>query len=190
MALKRFPFPRFLGVGLLIALSLSVTHCAGSAASKARAEAASARVAVGSRDVLFVALPVLSDTATAALAAVGWGDGRFQAELRKEIAYQFERKKIKLTEDSAAAMAWLAVRLDAYETGEDARYKGGAGLKTSRGERQIAIRKPRSMFGGSGNADLTVDHIREIARNLAAEARKAPAATAQAESPPQMWLLF
>lgn len=191
MSLKRLPFPRALGVGLLIALSLSVTHCAGSAASKARAEAAaSARVAVGSRDVLYVALPVLSDTASAALAAAGWGDGRFQAELRKEIAYQFERKKIKLTEDSAAAMAWLAVRLDAYEAGQDARYQGGAGLKTSRGERQIAIRKSRSMFGGSGSADLTVDHIREIARNLAADARKSPAATAQAESPPQMWLLF
>lgn len=191
MALNRFPFQRALGVGLLIALSLSVTHCAGSAASKARAEAAaSARVAVGTRDVLFVALPVLSDTASASLAALGWGEGRFQAELRKEIAYQFERKKVKLTEDSAAAVAWLAVRLDAYEAGQDPRYQGGAGLKTARGERQIAIRKPRPMFGGSDRADLTVDHIREIARNLATEARKSPAATAQAEPPPQMWLLF
>jgi hypothetical protein len=191
MAFKRFPFPRALGVGLLVALSLSVTHCAGSASSKARAEAAAAsRVAVGSRDVLFVALPVLSDTASASLAALGWGDGRFQAELRKELAYQFERKKIKLTEDSAAAGAWLAVRLETYEAGQDPRYRGGAGLKTARGERQIAIRKPRPMFGGSERADLTVDHIREIARSLAAEARKSPAATAQTEAPPQMWLLF
>lgn len=187
MALYRSPFTRALGVGLLIALSLSVTHCASS--SQRRADAAASRVAVGSRDVLFVALPVLSDTASAALAALGWGDGRFQAELRKEIAYQFERKKIRLTEDSAAAKAWLAVRLDAYEGGREALYKGGAGLKTERGERQIAIRKPRSVFGGSDRADLTVDHIREIARNVAADARKAPA-TAQADAPPQMWILF
>lgn len=187
MAFPRVRVPRLLAVGFLAALSLSVTNCAGTSAGRADA---GAHVAVGSRDVLFLSEPALSDTALAVLSALGWGDGRFQAELRKEMAHQFERKKVRLTEDSAAAGAWLTVRLDAYETGDDPRYKGGAGLRTARGERLIAIRKARSMFGGSDRSDLTVDHIREIARDVATAARKSPAAAAQSEAPPQMWMLF
>jgi hypothetical protein len=68
-------------------------------------------VTVGIKDRIYMSQPSLSDPDMANLSALGWGDGRFQAELRKELAYQFQRKGIPTVEDSVTAVAWLSVSL-------------------------------------------------------------------------------
>lgn len=173
--------------GALLCLCLCVTNCA----SILKRPDSDASLTVGSQDILFVSLPELSDTAQGSLAALGWGEGRFQSELRKEIAFQFQQKGVPLTEDSASAKAWLAVRLKDYQVGDHASgYRGDAGLKTAKGERQIPIRKPNTAGKGPERPDPTMDHIRDIAASVASQARKSATANMGAGTEPQMWIIF
>jgi hypothetical protein len=174
-------------VFLLPLLSLLAAGC-GAASHKPSPSAS--QVAVGSREELFVGLPVVSDSALSVLEALGWGDGRFQGELRKEIIFQFERKKVPIAKDSAGAEAWLDVRLVAYDSGADSRYLGDALLRTVKGERRIGFGKSGTSDGSAQRSDPTVDHILHIAETLAAEARKRPAAGPTPEPRVQMWIMF
>lgn len=145
---------------------------------------------LGAKDRLFVSRPALADTALASLSSLGWGEGRFQAELRDEIVYQFQRKGVPTVDDSTAAVAWLAVRLDSYENGpEGVGYLGSGWLRKTHGERKLPIEKKKAK--DPERKDPTVDNIRAIAEAVVSQARK-PKAALRKESavPVQMWMLF
>jgi hypothetical protein len=58
-------------------------------------------IAVGPKDLLFVAVPSVPDSVDSLLGRIGWGDGRFPRELQKEILFQLNRNGLATVEDSA-----------------------------------------------------------------------------------------
>src|SRR5438128_1687314 len=90
----------------------SLTGCAGAAPAP---EAPS--VALSPKDVLYLPLPAVADSVDSALGRLGWGGGRFAEELRKEVAYQFNRKGVAVTADSAGANSYLTLRVETYAQG-------------------------------------------------------------------------
>jgi hypothetical protein len=169
--------------------------CAGNSNSARGKEAVP--VTVTPKDVLFLPIPETADSVDAALTPLGWGGGRFAAELRKEIAYQFNRKGVAVVEDGSQAAASLTVRVEAFLQGRKtvARFEGFAILKTPQGERRIAFGKAKT--GGAeapDRDDPTVDRIRSIAETVVASARENPEIKKKQNSnyeyQPQMWILF
>ena len=173
---------------------LLLAACAGTNSGRERD---AAPVIVSSKEALFLPMPELADSVEAALTPMGWGGGRFAAELRKEIAYQFNRKGVAVVEDSAQGAASLAVNVEAFLQGRKSapRFEGYALLKTPQGERRIAFGKAKS--GGAeapDRDDPTVDRIRSIAETVVASSRETPEAVKRKnknyEYQPQMWILF
>lgn len=182
------PFPYSLPAAALL-LALCLAGCAGSGGRAGSPDPEA--VAVGAKDPLYVGLPEISDTVLADLAARGWGDGRFQSELRQEILFQFNRKGVPTVEDSAAAAATLAVRIDAYGSGEGASgFRGGARLRKAETRREYAFRKTKSKAAAPSRQDPTVDNIRAIAESVVSGAWKSPRRKASEGTPMQMWMLF
>jgi hypothetical protein len=136
---------------------------------------APAPVEVKGTEPLFVADPVLADSADSLLTGLGWGGGRLGRELKKEMVYQFNRRGVAVAEDSAKAKATLAVSLEEYSRkGEETRYSVSALLKTEAGERTIRLRKAPKGAEGPERDDPTVDNIRIIAAYLVEESGKDP----------------
>lgn len=171
---------------LLVLLSLLIAGCG---MTLRRPADSAARVSVERRDTLFIGMPAVPDSAQASLADLGWGGGRFQEELRKEIAFQFGRKRVALIDDSASAKAWLSVDIAAIELGKEPAYQGAAHLRTGKGEREIEFHNGRSRWRGAERSDPTVDYIRQIAETLVTEACRNPASAPKHETPPHM-LMF
>jgi hypothetical protein len=151
-------------------------------------------IAVGSKNSLYVAAPAVPDSVDSLLASVGWGGGRFSAELRKEIIFQFNRKGVAAVEDSLKADASLTSSVTGYvQDGASSHFEGGALLKTPAGERRIGFQKPRSRGQAPERDDPTVDNLRMIAAALVKESTKDPAAKKakeKVEYVPQMMILF
>jgi hypothetical protein len=151
-------------------------------------------VAVSPKEPLFVRLPEIPDSILAGLAALGWGDGKFQGELRQEILFQFNRKGVPTVEDSSAAVAFLAVRIDSYGPGSGggaAGYRGVARLRKAESERVFSFSKGKSRAEPPARRDPTVDNIRAIAESVVSGAWKPPSPDKpKAEPPVQLWMVF
>jgi hypothetical protein len=151
-------------------------------------------ISVGAKDLVYVSAPVVADSAAARLAGLGWGD-RFAAEWRREVAYQFNRKGVAVTEDSAKATAFVSLRIDEYQAsdeGKHSRYAGAAELRRGEGRRKVEIRS-----GGEGaripeREDPTVDVIRAMSEAAVSGALKDPSRKPpdKFEYQPQVWFIF
>lgn len=138
--------------------------CAGGGAARARPY-------VEAKDSLYVSMPTVPAEADSLLAKLGWEPGKFTAELRKELRYQLNRSGVATPDDSAATGSRLDIALDKYEGKE---YAGQARLRTPKGMREIALRKPSQKQAAEDRDDPTVDNIRIIAAKLAAEVKADP----------------
>jgi hypothetical protein len=152
-------------------------------------------IAVGPKDVLFVALPIVSDTVDTLLGRIGWGEGRFSRELHKEILFQLNRKGVATVEDSAQAKSALLVSVTGYVHGAGAssRFDGSARLRTEAGERVIGFKKSPDRGEPPERQDPTVDNLRMIASTLVDEARRDPdakKAAPKSEYVPKLMILF
>lgn len=174
-------------VGITVPLALLLAACG---APLRKTSDSASHVVVGNRNVLYVGQPKISDTALSALEALDWSADRFHDELRKEIIFQFERKNVSITDDSASAQAWLDVRLLSYEVGKEYPYQGDARLRTANGERQIELSRKWKASGKAVRSDPTVDYIRQIAEILAVEANKPSVSSDNTETPVHMLMLF
>ena len=152
-----------------------VAACAGCAGAPAKSKAEPAAVAVTGKEILFLANPVLADSVDTLLSGLGWGGGRFAGELKKEIAYQFNRRGVAISEDTAKAKASLILTLSQYErNGSSTRFSLEALLNTPAGQRKIAIQKAPKGAEAPERDDPTVDNIRTMATALVEEAGKDP----------------
>ena len=152
-------------------------------------------IAVGPKDVLFVAVPFVSDSVDTLLGRIGWGDGRFPRELQKEILFQLNRNGVATVEDSAQANSALMVSVTGYVqgSGSSSRFEGSGRLRTKAGERVIDFKKSPSRGEAPERQDPTVDNLRMIASSLVKEARKVPEAKKKDSNPeyvPQMIMIF
>lgn len=152
-------------------------------------------IAVGPKDVLFVALPSVSDSVDTLLGRIGWGDGRFPRELQKEILFQLNRNGVATVEDSAQAKSALMVSVTGYDQGSESssRFEGSARLRTEAGERVIDFKKSPARGESPERLDPTVDNLRMIASTLVKEARNDPKAKKKAPNPeyvPNMIIIF
>jgi hypothetical protein len=171
----------------IVFLAIFFLNCGGVPIKRG---SAASTVAVGAKDRIFVSEPDLADTVEASLSALGWEGGRFKAELRKEIVYQYQRKGAIAVEDSIAAAAWLSVRLDTYGTGPDGfGYLGGGCLRKSLDERDFTFGKSKARV--PERQDPTVDNIRVIAESVVNQTWKSrTAARKEREVPTQMRMMF
>jgi hypothetical protein len=152
-------------------------------------------VAIGSKDVLFVAVPFVSDSVDTLLGRIGWGEGRFSRELHKEILFQLNRTGVATVEDSAQAKSALMISVTGYVqgSGSSSLFEGNARLRTEAGERVIEFKKSPARGEAPERQDPTVDNLRMIASTLVSEARKDPKAKSKEpkqEYVPQMMILF
>lgn len=152
-------------------------------------------IAVGPKDVLFVAAPFVSDSVDTLLGRIGWGEGRFSRELHKEILFQLNRNGVATVEDSAQAKSALMISVTGYDqaSGSSSRFEGSARLRTEAGERLIGFKKSPARGESPERQDPTVDNLRIIAATLVKEARMDPNAEKKETKPeyvPQMMILF
>jgi hypothetical protein len=152
-------------------------------------------ILVGPKDVLFVAVPTISDSVDTLLSRIGWGEGRFPRELHKEILFQLNRKGVATVEDSAQAKSALLVSVTGYVqgAGSSSRFDGSARLRPEAGERVIGFKKKPDRGEAPERQDPTVDNLRMIASTLVEEARKDPdarKAVPESEHVPKVMLLF
>jgi|GEM_PF-2933990 len=151
-------------------------------------------IKVGSKNALYVSAPSIPDSVDSLLARIGWGGGRFPAELRKEIIFQFNRKGVAVVEDSLKSDAGLRPVITGYvQETSSSHFEGSALLKTPAGERRIDFKKSKPRGQAPERDDPTVDNLRMIAASLVDEARKDPSkkkAKEEIEYVPQMFILF
>ncbi|MEO6095533.1 MAG: hypothetical protein ABIW76_07605 [Fibrobacteria bacterium] len=152
-------------------------------------------IAVGSKDVVFVPVPLVSDSLDTLLGRIGWGEGRFPRELQKEILFQLNRKGVATVEDSAQANSALLVSISVYEQGSGAssRFEGFARLRTGVGERVIDFKKSPARGEAPERQDPIIDNLRMIASSLVDEARKDPNSKKtdpKSDYVPQMMIIF
>jgi hypothetical protein len=119
---------------------------------------------------LYVSAPAVPAEADSLLAGLGWGPGKFSAELRKELRYQLNRSGVA-TSDDTAAKARLEIAFDKYDGSE---YSGKARLTTPSGSRDIPLRKPSQGRASHERDDPTVDNIRFIAETVAPQVKADP----------------
>lgn len=175
----------------ILLLAACLAGCGHTARSGGRE---SPPIAVGPKDVLFVAAPFVSDSVDTLLGRIGWGEGRFSRELRKEILFQFNRDGVPTVADSAQAKSALRVSVDGYVQGDgsSSRFEGSARLMTEAGERVIEFKKSPVRGEAPERLDPTVDNLRMIASTIVNQARKDPKAkkAAKPEYVPQMMIIF
>jgi hypothetical protein len=152
-------------------------------------------IAVGPKDLLFVAVPSVSDSVDTLLGRIGWGEGRFSRELQKEILFQLNREGVPTVEDTAKANSVLTVSVTGYVqgTGSSSRFEGSGRLRTGAGERVIDFKKSPARGEAPERQDPTVDNLRLIASTLVKEAQKDPNAGKTEAKPkyvPQMMIIF
>ncbi len=166
----------------------------GCAALHRQPEAPKPVIYVKASEPLFVGLPAIPDSVDSLLGRTGWGSGRFAAELRKEIVFQFQNKGIPIVQDTAQAKSTLLLSMDKYQDGAGlaSNYSGNAMLKTPLGERQILFGKTSKRAQSIERADPTVDNIRSIAEGLVNEARKKPVTKKSGENDynPMLLMVF
>ncbi len=172
--------------------AFSLAWLCGCAAVQARPEKLTKDdPSMNSHSLLFVEKPSLPDSADSLLASQGWGQGRLAAELRKEIVFQCEKKKIPITEDSAKANCWLGVRLDDYVqgNGNPSRYSGWARLSNQKKTRQIPFGKKS---GDDERSDPAVDNIRVMVQTIIKEGARNYNSDDERDTPivPQSFILF
>lgn len=165
-------FPSRLAVAVLAAVV-----CWGCASTDSRSVEARA-VAVEGKEALYIAPPQVADSVDSALSRIGWGGGRMSRELRKELAYQFNRKGVATVEEGAPAPDTLTVELSDYAQGNGtaSRFAVDATLRTPAGKRRIAFRQEPKGAGAPERDDPALDNIRKIAATLLKESRKDTAA--------------
>jgi hypothetical protein len=189
---KVFHFMRILKFTSVLLLAAWLAGCGHTVRNGGRENPT---IAVGSKDVLFVAIPSVSDSVDTLLGRIGWGDGRFSRELHKEILFQLNRNGVPTVEDSTQAKSALMVSVTGYVqgSGSSSWFKGRARLKTETGERVIEFEKSQARGEAPERQDPTVDNLRMIATTLVKEAREDPDAKkkgSDSEYIPNMMLLF
>jgi len=144
--------------------------------------------------IVFVGLPVVQDSIEKALADRGWTVNKFCTELRNELIFQLKKKKINATVDSNLTENSLIALVDSYSIEKESNYtqlKGYAILITAKGRGIFKTVKDPPEKGAIERKNNTLDNIRFIASNLAAQATKPP--KKRKKEPvyaPQMWIIF
>lgn len=184
-----------MGILRYAAVLLAATWLAGCGHTVRNANNGNPIITVGPKDVLFVGAPSVSDSADSLLGRMGWGEGRFSRELRKEILFQFNRNGVPTVEDSAQAKSVLGVSITRYDqgSGSSSVYDVNATLRTEAGERMIEFKKSPARGEAPERLDPTVDNLRTIALTLVKMATKDPnakKADAKTEYVPQMMIIF